>query len=459
MPITPWLPRGYELPNSDSLREVIDADIDWQIYATSRKGGRALVARNTLGSRWQDAGLLSDGAALPVTFGEDTFCLVVSGEQHILSRLSGCPSPQSITEALSFATSLRGTRAVCPDISLHDAVYLERYSVLLPTYSVSPAMSDEVLVGSYLSGGVHVSCHSTRRLAAMLSWLPTEQLAKIIEKAGLLPGPASVAADAPAEAQESFALPGRPDLESFFREHVIDIVQQRERYRALGIDAPSAIVLHGPPGCGKTFAVERLVDFLAWPLYEVASGTVGSPFIHETGRKVAELFSTAIDNAPSVILIDEMESFLSDRAGDSGGGGHRAEEVAEFLRRIPEAVKSGVLIVGMTNRIDMVDPAILRRGRFDHIIEVGMPSQDDVHALLLGLLAKLPTAAGLDVEHAAAQLAGQPLSDVAFAVREAGRLAARAGKDQLDQASLDAALAAAPSRDASEGSRPRIGFV
>lgn len=459
MPITPWLPRGFTLPNKGALREVVDADIDWQLYATSHKGGRALLARNTLAMRWQDVGLLPDGAALSIAFGRDTFHVVTSEPEHTLTRLALCPSPQSMTEALSFAASLRRTRATGLATSLHDALYLERYSVLLPSFSMSPALSDDVLLGSYLSGGVHVSCQSTRRLAAMLSWLPGPQLAKLIEVAGLTPAPESIVDDSPNAAMGLFVLPGRPDLESFFREHVIDIVQQRERYRTLGIDAPSAIVLHGPPGCGKTFAVERLVDFLAWPLFQVASGTVGSPFIHETGRKVAELFTTAIDNAPSVILIDEMESFLSDRAGDSGGGGHRVEEVAEFLRRIPEAVKSGVLIVGMTNRIDMVDPAILRRGRFDHIIEVGMPNRDDVHALLLGLLAKVPTAAGLDVEHAATQLAGQPLSDVAFAIREAGRLAARAGKDKLDQASLDAALATAPSRDTSDGSRPRIGFI
>ncbi|WP_413914210.1 AAA family ATPase [Candidatus Skiveiella danica] len=97
----------------------------------------------------------------------------------------------------------------------------------------------------------------------------------------------------------------------------------------------------------------------------------------------------AIQNAPSVLVIDEMEAFLADR--EMGSGHHRVEEVAEFLRRIPEAAKSDVLIVAMTNRIEMIDPAILRRGRFDHVIKVDLHSEVEVLSLLEKLLSTLPT--------------------------------------------------------------------
>ncbi|MBV5300638.1 MAG: AAA family ATPase [Methylococcales bacterium] len=120
--------------------------------------------------------------------------------------------------------------------------------------------------------------------------------------------------------------------------------------------------------CGKTFAVERLVDFLGWACFQIDASSVASPYIHETSKKVADVFDQAMNNAPSVLVIDEMEAFLADR--EMGSGHHRVEEVAEFLRRIPEATKNQVLIIGMTNRIEMIDPAILRRGRFDHIIKV-----------------------------------------------------------------------------------------
>ena len=115
------------------------------------------------------------------------------------------------------------------------------------------------------------------------------------------------------EPNKLFELPGRPKLAAFFNEHVVDIVLHRDRYKALGIDFPSAIVLHGPPGCGKTFAVERLVDFLGWPSFQIDASSVASPYIHETSKKVAEVFDKAMENAPSVLVIDEMEAFLADR--------------------------------------------------------------------------------------------------------------------------------------------------
>ena len=255
---------------------------------------------------------------------------------------------------------------------------------------------------------------------------------------------------------EEFQLPGRPFLEEFFNEHVIDIIYNAQNYQALGIDFPSAIVLHGPPGCGKTFAVERLVEFLDWPSYSIDSNSVGSPYIHETSKKISGVFDKAIADAPSVIVIDEMESFLSDRRSGSSSGLHHIEEVAEFLRRIPEAIKNKVLIIAMTNLIEMIDPAILRRGRFDHIIEVGMPSKQEVASLVDSLLSKLPKAEDLSMDNLLDALTGKPLSDSAFVIREAARLAAKAGKAALDQESIAVALNSLP-KDLKRSRR--IGFA
>ena len=152
-----------------------------------------------------------------------------------------------------------------------------------------------------------------------------------------------------------------------------------------------------------------------------------------------------------------MESFLSDRRSGSSSGLHHVEEVAEFLRRIPEAIKNKVLIVAMTNLIEMIDPAILRRGRFDHIIEVGMPSREEVASLVDSLLSKLPKADNLNVNKILDALTGKALSDSAFVIREAARLAAKAGKTELDQTSIEAALNSLP-KDQEKKNR-RIGFV
>jgi hypothetical protein len=389
-------------------------------------------------------------------------------------------SPNSKTEALAFAQAFKATRGIDKDAPLQDALYVEKISRLLPTFSISPRIEDDVVLGLWLTGGVSVSVKSFRRLSQMLSWLGTPHLKDVIETAGFEvtePVPTEKRSRRPLEAgvsaagspkadgstaegprgQRLFELPGRPDLASFINEHIVDIVQNRSRYGALGINFPSAVVLHGPPGCGKTFAVERLVDFLGWPSFQIDASSVASPYIHETSKKIAKVFDSAMENAPSVLVIDEMEAFLADR--EMGSGHHRVEEVAEFLRRIPEATKNEVLIVAMTNRVEMIDPAILRRGRFDHIIKVDYASESEVLSLLEKLLSSLPKEQEISADPFAKQLAGRPLSDVAFVVREGARLAARTGKNKLDQESLLAALRLAPARDREgETSRP-IGFI
>lgn len=256
---------------------------------------------------------------------------------------------------------------------------------------------------------------------------------------------------------KKFELAGRPELEAFFLEHVIDIVENGARYKALGIDFPSAVILHGPPGCGKTFAVERLVDYLGWPSFQIEASSVASPYIHETSKKVAEVFDKAMQNAPSVLVIDEMEAFLADRESGGGSSHHRVKEVAEFLRRIPEAISKRVLIVAMTNRIEMIDPAILRRGRFDHVVKVDIASEKEVRALLVKLLETLPCDEGVNPTPLAKSLSGRPLSDVAFAIREGARLAARAGKDRLGQEQLLEAMECNAAREG--GMSRRIGFI
>jgi SpoVK/Ycf46/Vps4 family AAA+-type ATPase len=398
----------------------------------------------------------------------------------VLCPASEGKSPNTKSEALAFAIALKATRSIDKESPLQDALYVEKVSRLLPTYSISSRTEDDVVLGYWLTGGASVSVKSFRRLCQMLSWMGASNLKEVVETAGfevaeVVPSERRGATATQQEASHDteqkarqnnadvqngkrvFMLPGRPELEAFFNEHIVDIVQNRDRYKALGIDFPSAIVLHGPPGCGKTFAVERLVDFLGWPSFQIDASSVASPYIHETSRKVAEVFDKAMQNAPSVLVIDEMEAFLADR--EMGSGHHRVEEVAEFLRRIPEATKNEVLIVAMTNRVDMIDPAILRRGRFDHVIKVDYASEGEVRSLLDKLLFNLPKEDDVDPVPFAKQLAGRPLSDVAFIVREGARLAARSGKDRLDQNSLLAALNSAPAREREGGTKRRIGFI
>lgn len=480
MALDTWLPIGFTLPDGAKVRIALFGGPNWQILET-QGDGRALVAHEDLATRWLDSGLIESGPFSTFAFGDRHLWAISCGPAQVLCPVADGRSPNAKAEALAFALALKATRGIDSESPLQDALYVEKISRLLPTYSISSRTNDDVVLGYWLTGGASVSAKSFRRLRQTMSWLGATHLKDVVQAAGfevaeVMPAePARVAPEAnegsqpgtkePRKGQPTahdaaggFELAGRPELVAFFNEHVIDIVQHRDRYKALGIDFPSAIVLHGPPGCGKTFAVERLVDFLGWPSFQIEASSVASPYIHETSKKIADVFDKAMQNAPSVLVIDEMEAFLADR--EMGSGHHRVEEVAEFLRRIPEATKNEVLIVAMTNRVEMIDPAILRRGRFDHVIKVDFASEVEVLSLLDKLLASLPKEADVESRPLAHELAGRPLSDVAFVVREGARLAARSGKERLDQASLLEALRTTPAREREGGeTKQRIGFI
>ena len=478
-----WFPAKHQLPDGSRLGRLLSSGPDWQIYRLD-KDNSILIARDTLADRWVEAKLVPDTVLDSFTYGKEEFRTIASGAGQRLEPVAESGSPDTKADGLAFALSMRETRKIDPEVPLHDAIYVERYSRLLPTWTVSESSADEETLGRWLTGGVAIPATSFRRLSSLLGWLGKQDVADLVEAAGFsAPRDSGIArtrqksegrrpqsartkvatSQTPSEEEPSAAVPprqfhlsGRPVLEAFFNEHVVDIIENAERYKALGIDFPTAIVLHGPPGCGKTFAVERLVEFLDWPIFYVDSNSVGSPYIHETSRKVGEIFDKAMDAAPSMIVIDEMESYLSDRQIHESTGLHHVEEVEEFLRRIPEANKRHVLVIGMTNRLEMIDSAILRRGRFDHIVEVGMPSAEEVSDLVDSLLAKVPVEGEIDSEEVVKSLTGRALSDTAFVVREAARLAARAGKSALDGESLRKALGSLPP---AEPKKRSIGFI
>jgi len=470
MAIDAWLPVGTTLPDGAVTQRVLHGAESWQIVAT-RGGGRALLANDELAKRWTTTGLIDGHTLQPIQFGSDQRWALSTGAGQALVPVAEDRSPNSKVEAIAFAQALRETRSIDLESALQDAIYVEKLTRLLPTYSITSRTSDDVVLGYWLTGGANVSATSPRRARQMLSWLGGNNLDEIVAIAGIAdeddsssqtekvatrsrPTGPNTTGKLP---EEPFDLAGRPGLTAFFNEHVIDILRHRDRYRALGIEFPSAMILHGPPGTGKTYAVDQLVDYLGWPSFAIEASSVASPYIHETSRKVADVFEQAIKSAPSVLVIDEMEAFLADR--EMGSGHHRVEEVAEFLRRIPEATKSDVLIIGMTNRLEMIDTAILRRGRFDHLVNVDFASEEEIRSLLTKLVELIPRSEDVDVAPIARHLAGRPLSDVAFVVREGARLAARAGRSELDQASLNAALMSSPARAREGQEKRRIGFV
>ncbi|GAA0671704.1 Cdc6-like AAA superfamily ATPase [Sphingomonas insulae] len=390
--------------------------------------------------------------------GIDYSCHLCSGALDLLEHV---PRPSTVDQALALATALAAI-----DEPVQGIIYDDVTGTLIPISAAEmPPLSKADVLGRYLTGGVEVTGDDIVALARIRPTFDEDDLVLIAAAAGLAtkrPIRSGNSTRRKASAPVSpppltpvgrFELPGRLALADFFNEHVIDIVADEERYAALGIGFPGGIILEGPTGCGKTFAVERLIEHLGWPSFPIEASSVASPYIHETSRKVAQVFADAVKVAPSVIVIDEMDAFLSSR--EVGSQQHHVEEIAEFLRRIPEAAKQRVLVVGMTNQVEAIDPAILRRGRFDHVIHVDHAGRDEIAGLLRSLLADIPNDVS-DLDELAGRLAGRPLSDVAFVVREAGRLTARARKERIGSDEIAAALARSPSRDSDD--QRRIGF-
>ena len=475
MAIDSWLPRGFSPTSGTVVGRCSYAAEHWQIYETANSG-RVLIAEEGVSGKWLEDRLLTSDDLTPFAFGTKTYALVHGGKDYRLEPVDEAETPDNFTDCQMFVAAMVESRKVAAEVGFHDAVYVERLSRLLPCYTPAPRTDDATIVGFWITGGVSVSLLSTRRMRALAPWLTAKQLDRLADSLNLSEPQLSGATSGAAELSEmqqapvsnssrarehplgDFSLPGRPLLEAFFNEHVIDLVRHEDRYKALGISFPGAVLLWGPPGCGKTFAVERLVDHLDWPIFSIDSGSIGSPFIHETGKKIAELFEQASKVSPSVVVLDEIDAFLAAR-DNSAGGQHRVEEVAEFLRSIPKAAENKVLVIGMTNRLDSLDPAVVRRGRFDHILEVGMPSEVEVRSLLDSKLGDIPTEGDIDVGVLARALAGRPLSDVGFVVRESCRLAARSGADKISAAHIQMALLSSPSRAPTESKPRKIGFI
>lgn len=462
-----WLPRGYNIADDNRIKRVFSQGDNWQIYLTNRDN-YVLAVTSDLYRLWIDEYSLPENIFRKSDLGYYIFC---GTNTYLVSSLKSGPYPETGGQVEAFSLAFSTAARLYPNADLQNAVYIEEYSLLLPTEFNLPESNNAVAYGKWLTGGINIPVTSIKRISQIASWLNKDFLYNSVKLAGFDVEPieyddnsvlvtetktetvAPMAPPTDSVCNGQFSLIGRPDLEQFFNDNIIDIVTNREAYARMGINFPGATILYGPPGCGKTYAIDRLAEFLGWQRFDIDSSTIASSYIHDTPKKISEVFNSAIKAAPSILVIDEMEAFLMDR-NSSGPGTHHIEEVAEFLRRIPEAISKGVLIFAMTNMLDSIDPAILRRGRFDHIIEVKMASKEELTALFSAKLSELPTEDDVTAEDLAVKLDKHPLSDVAFVIREAGRLAVKKKLDKISKECFDEAVNALPK----ETEEKHIGF-
>lgn len=224
---------------------------------------------------------------------------------------------------------------------------------------------------------------------------------------------------------EGFAkIAGMNSLKELVSKQIIEPLRNPERGREYNIEPPNAILLYGPPGCGKTFFSKCLAEELGFNFMEVTPSDVGSKYVHGGQEKIKALFDTAKENSPTIIFLDEIEAMIPNREGE-GVGHHYASEVNEWLVQFNNCSQDDIFIIAATNRRDKLDPAILRSGRFDRKILIPVPDLESRIALFNLELDKRKTklCSSIDVKHCATLTKDFSSSDISLIVNDSARVA------------------------------------
>jgi cell division protease FtsH len=224
---------------------------------------------------------------------------------------------------------------------------------------------------------------------------------------------------------------------------VVDFLKDPEKYRRVGARAPKGVLLSGAPGTGKTLLARATAGEANVPFFSASASEFIEMIVGVGASRVRELFAEARKVAPAIIFIDEIDTIGRSRAGARAVGGHdeREQTLNQILTEMDGfSGHEGVVVLAATNRPDVLDPALLRPGRFDRTIMVHSPDHKGRAAILRVHTRKVPLADGVDLEQLAAATPGMTGADLANLVNEAALLAARRGQLVVSQRDLTDAL-------------------
>ena len=224
---------------------------------------------------------------------------------------------------------------------------------------------------------------------------------------------------------------------------IVDFLRDPGKYRKLGARAPKGVLLAGAPGTGKTLLARATAGEANVPFFSASASEFIEMIVGVGASRVRELFAEARKVAPAIIFIDEIDTIGRARGGARAFGGHdeREQTLNQILTEMDGfSGTEGVVVLAATNRADVLDPALLRPGRFDRQIVVHAPDQKGRLAILQVHTRKVPLAPGVDLEQLAASTPGMTGADLANLVNEAALLAARLNQDSVSQKALMDAL-------------------
>lgn len=223
---------------------------------------------------------------------------------------------------------------------------------------------------------------------------------------------------------------------------VVDFLKDPKKYQKMGAKIPSGVLMVGHPGTGKTMLARAVAGEAKVPFFSISGSEFMEMFVGVGASRVRDLFSKAKKNAPAIIFIDEIDA-VGRKRGSGMGGGHdeREQTLNQILVEMDGFEKdTGVIVLAATNRADVLDPALLRPGRFDRRVEITLPERKDRLAILKVHFKNKPAIESLDLDSLAKKTAGSAGADLANIANEAAILAARNGRDKINNADLTEAF-------------------
>ncbi len=221
-----------------------------------------------------------------------------------------------------------------------------------------------------------------------------------------------------------------------------DFLADPAKFQAVGAKIPKGVLLYGQPGTGKTLLARAVAGEAGVPFYSISGSDFVEMFVGVGASRVRDLFDQAKQNAPAIIFIDEIDAVGRHRGAGMGGGHDEREQTLNQMLVEMDGfdVNANVILIAATNRPDILDPALLRPGRFDRQVSVDPPDLKGRHRILTVHAKGKPMADHVDLEAVARRTPGFTGADLANVLNEAALLTARLGKQQIDDSALDEAI-------------------
>ena len=225
-------------------------------------------------------------------------------------------------------------------------------------------------------------------------------------------------------------------------EEIVDFLRAPQKYTALGARIPKGVLLVGPPGTGKTLLAKAIAGEAGVPFFSISGSDFVEMFVGVGASRVRDLFEEAKKNAPCIVFIDEIDA-VARRRGTGMGGGHdeREQTLNQMLVEMDGfGVNQGIIVMAATNRVDILDPAIMRPGRFDRKIVVGRPDVAGREEILQVHAKNKPLGDDVDLKQIAQTTAGFTGADLENLLNEAAILAAKESRAYIQQADIQKAF-------------------